>query len=162
MSSDSQGWTENLMLLSVPIKKYTHGPQRVFKILEPPLDQFGLGFYQSRAEDVSPSLKRTQFVKKNFNGQEGNLRCYQKCSTDHNKHCKDKSHPTDHRWLASTESWFPVYHIYIGLCVNLSMPMLWKQKWWEPSNLSLMQFQLRWHCSHSQTIKVSLWVFNMI
>lgn len=58
--------------------------------------------------------------------------------------------------------WFPMYHIYIGLCVSLSMPMQRKGRQQEPSNLFLMQFQLRWHCSHSQTIKVSLWVFDMI
>ena len=44
-----------------------------------------------------------------------------------------------------------MYHIYIGLFVSLSMPKLRKQRQQEPCNLSLMRFQLSWHCSHSQT-----------
>ena len=71
------------------------------------------------------------------------------------------SHPTG-RLPASIETWFPMSYIYIGLCVSLSMPMLRKQRQQEPSNLSLMQFQLRRHCFYSQTIKLPLWVFNII
>lgn len=96
----------------------------------------------------STSCEKTSLINKKAS--------FQKRFTNHNKLPKANHNPWG--WV----SWFPMYHIYIGLCVSLSMPMVKKQRLQEPSNLSLMESQLKWHCSHSQTIKVSLWVFNMI
>lgn len=88
------------------------------------------------------------------NKQESSLGCYQKRSGNYNKPSKASHIPQS--ILISY-----VTHLYWPLCEPVvSILRDWRQK--EPSNLALMQFQLRRHCSHSLTIKLWLQVPNAI
>ena len=93
-------------------------------------------------------------IKQFPNKQESNLGCYQKRSGNYNKLSKASHIPQS--ILISY-----VTHLYWPLCEPVvSILRDWRQE--EPSNLALMQFQLRWHCSHSLTIKLWLQVPNAI